>query len=164
MKITKVSYNNRKKVFEMGTSKGDFRFPFAKTDPQPIQGNYVKEVFVDPELGNEAFTYVLQSGDAGSVHVDYVLEYNNDPEYLAELLLYRLTVAARDRLESSSVSKSEIGRSLDTSASQLARLLNPLNTRKNIVPLVSILHMLDCEVELVVRDKRDGKQLIDCIA
>jgi hypothetical protein len=33
-------------------------------------------VFIDAELGGEAFTYVLASGREGTVHVDHVLEYN----------------------------------------------------------------------------------------
>ena len=30
----------------------------------------IAEVFVDPELGREGFTYRLSSGDEGSVHID----------------------------------------------------------------------------------------------
>ena len=31
--------------------------------------------------GREAFTYVLHSGRTGTVHVEQVLEYNQDPTY-----------------------------------------------------------------------------------
>jgi hypothetical protein len=34
---------------------------------------------VDPELGREAFTFRLASGAEGSVPIDAVLEYNEDP-------------------------------------------------------------------------------------
>ena len=43
-------------------------------------------VYVDPELAREAFTFVLASGKEGSVHIDHVLEYNNDPATLRDLL------------------------------------------------------------------------------
>jgi hypothetical protein len=35
---------------------------------------------------------------------------------------------------------------------QLYRLLDPTNTRKSINQLVALLHVLDCDVKLVVED------------
>ena len=161
MKIKSVTYNNRKKAFETKTAKGIFVFPYAKSTPQPRQGDYVSKVYVDKELGNEAFTYVLESGKEGTVHIDHVLEYNREPEYMKNLLLYNLTVAVQERLEDSSLSKREIIRRLGTSAAQLYRLLEPANTRKSIPQLLTLLHLLDCHVELVVKDAR-GKRVADC--
>ena len=43
---------------------------------------------MDEDAGREAFTYVLHSGRTGTVHVEQVLEYNRDPTYLRDLLLY----------------------------------------------------------------------------
>jgi hypothetical protein len=52
----------------------------------------VRESFVDEEAGREGFTRVLASGRSGTVHVEQVLEYNEDPSDLRNLLLYRLTL------------------------------------------------------------------------
>lgn len=57
-------------------------------------------MYVDPELGREGFTYQLSSGAEGSVHIDAVLEYNEDPSYMAELTMYRLTQEARSAVRS----------------------------------------------------------------
>ncbi len=46
-------------------------------------------VSVDEELGREGFTYELESGRQGTVHVEQVLEYNQDPSQLRDQLLYR---------------------------------------------------------------------------
>jgi len=70
----------------------------------------ITELFVDQEPGREAFTYVLQSGRTGTVHVEQVLEYNQDPGYLRDLLLNRLTLEAQKRTAESSLSKREIVR------------------------------------------------------
>jgi hypothetical protein len=113
----------------------------------------VIEIYVDKELGREGFTYVLQSGKQGTVHVEQVLEYNEDPGYLRDALLYRLTLEAQKRIKSSSLSKREIIRRLGTSASQLYRLLDQANNRKSIDQLLSLLHVLDCDVDLLIRDK-----------
>jgi hypothetical protein len=69
------------------------------------------------------------------------------PEYL---LVHKLTVEARHRTESSGLSRRELAHRLRTSVPQPYRLLGPTNTTKSISQLVSLLHVLDCDVELVV--------------
>lgn len=108
-------------------------------------------MYVDEELGHEAFTYELASGEEGTVHIDQVLDYNRDPRYLSDLLLYKLTLVARERVERSRLSKRELIRRLGTSAAQLYRLLDPTNYAKSIDQLVALLSVLDCEVDLIVR-------------
>ena len=90
MKIRTATHNSRKKTFEIRTSTKRLAFPFSKADPAPSLADPVKETFVDAEAGREAFTYVLASGRTGTVHVEQVLEYNQDPSYSRDLLLYRL--------------------------------------------------------------------------
>lgn len=154
MKIRKVEANNRKGEFRVVTYSGDtYVFPYVKAEPQPDSADKVADASVDRELANEAFTYVLESGDEGSVHLDQVLEYNEDPTYLRDLLIYKLTVEARERVEESGLSRRELARRLKTSVPQLYRLLDTTNTRKSINQLVSLLQILDCSVDLVVSDR-----------
>ncbi len=155
MKIRAVRANNHRRAFEVRTRRGELPFPYAAAEPRPSAGDRVAEVHVDPELGREGFTYRLESGAEGSVHVDSVLEYNEDPNALADLLLHRLTVEAVERLERSGFSRREIARRLGTSATQLYRLLDPTNYRKSFHQLLALLHVLGCEVELRVRDRRN---------
>jgi hypothetical protein len=82
----------------------------------------VADAYVDRELANEAFSYVLESGAEGSIHLDQVLEYNEDPTYLRDLLIYKLTVEAERRVEESGLSRRELARRLKTSVPQLYRL------------------------------------------
>jgi len=79
---------------------------------------------VDDEVGGEGFTYRLASGLEGSVHIEQVLEYNEDPSYMRDLLVYRLTLEAQRRVSESSLSKREIIRRLGTSPAQFYRLLD----------------------------------------
>ncbi len=154
MKIKAVERNNRRRVFEVSTRGGAYVFPYAKLEVRPSAKNRIRDLHVDQELGREAFTYVLESGDEGTVHIDQVLEYNQDPDYLTELLLYELTLEAQRRVESSAISKREISRMLGTSAAQLYRLLDQTNYRKSVQQMLRLLYLLDCEVELVVRERR----------
>ena len=52
-------------------------------------------MYVDRELGGEGFSYELLSGKTGTVHAEQVLEYNRDPNYVRDLMLYKLTVEAQ---------------------------------------------------------------------
>lgn len=151
MKIKKVTLNNRKKAFEVTTRSENYQFPYARLEVPPSRENPITRVYVDRELGNEAFTYELESGDEGTVHLDHVLEYNRDPRYMRDQLLYQLTLAAQKQVEASPLSKREIIRRLGTSPSQFYRLLDQTNYKKSIDQMMALLHILDCEVDLVVK-------------
>jgi hypothetical protein len=154
MKILGVEANNRKHVFEVRTSRETLTFPYGKANPAPSSTDRITQVFVDTELGREALTYELASGAEGSVHIDSVLEYNEDPSYMAELTMYKLTQEARKRFERSQLSAREVSRWLGTSSSQLYRLLEPTNYTKSLGQLLSLLYLLGAEVEVTVRDRR----------
>ncbi len=156
MKIRSVKYNNRRKVFDVRTYNKTLIFPYARSDPRPGPDNKVVEVYVDKEIGKEGFTYVLASGEEGTVHIEQVLDYNRDPGYLRDILLYELTLEAGKRIESSALSRREIMRRLGTSAAQLYRLLDQTNYRKSLDQLLSLLNILDCDVDLVVRDRKSA--------
>ncbi|HEX4822939.1 MAG TPA: hypothetical protein VFV19_01365 [Candidatus Polarisedimenticolaceae bacterium] len=151
MKIRSVVANNRRRAFEIHTSKKDWTIPFAKARPAPTANDPVRRVFVDDELGREGFTYFLASGAEGTVHGDQVLEYNRDPGYLRDALLYKLTIEAQKRVTLSRLSRREIIRRLGTSASQFYRLLDQTNYKKSIDQLLSLLQILDCRVDFVVK-------------
>ncbi len=153
MKIRRVKYNNRKKLFEVRVSSKELAFPYAKTDPRPTLEDPVTRVSIDAELGHEGFIYEVQSGGTGTIHVEQILEYNQDPTYLRDLLLYKLTLEAQKRVEATSLSKREIIRRLNTSAAQLYRLLDQTNYTKSVDQLLSLLQVLECDVDLVVRTK-----------
>lgn len=151
MKILSVNANNRKHIFEVRSRHQSLVFPYSRTIPTPSATDRLSQVFVDPELGNEGFTYLLESGVEGSVHIDEVLEYNRDPTYMAELKLYQITQDAKDRFEASGVSVRQRSERLGTSPTQLYRLLDPTNYSKSLRQLFSLLYLLDCELDLEIR-------------
>ena len=156
MKVRRVISNNKKKAFEVKTSSKTFYYPHAMLDHKPSPKNKVSEVYVDKEIGSEGFTYTLDSGDEGTVHMEQVLAYNKDPGYLRDMLLYKLTLESQKRVESSGLSKREIIRRLGTSATQLYRLLDQKNCSKSIDQLLRLFQILDCELDLVIRKKKSA--------
>ena len=154
MRIREVTANNRRKAFEVSMAgRPPLLLPFAQLELPPTTADPVKNVYVDPELGAEGFMYVLESGREASVHGDDVLEYNEDPAYLRDLTLYRLTLEAQKRIDRARLPKREIIRRLRTSPTQLYRLLDQTNYRKSIDHMLRLLQVLDCEVQFVVREK-----------
>ncbi len=153
MKIRKVLLNNRKRAFQVHTATKTYSFPYAKLDRPLSDEDRITRVFVDKEAGREAFTYVLASDREETVHIEQVLEYNQDPHYLRDQLLYKLTLEACKRVEASPLSKREIVRRLGTSATQFYRLTDTTNYSKSLDQMLALLQVLDCDVDVVVRAK-----------
>ena len=154
MKVLNVRANNRRKAFEIETKKRLYFLPYSKLQYPPGSENRIVDVYVDLDIGSEGFTYHLASGLEDTVHMDQVLAYNQDPDYLREMLLYKLTLEAQKRIAKTELSKREIIRRLNTSATQFYRLVDQTNTRKSMGQLLSLLQILDCDVEVVVTDKK----------
>lgn len=150
MKIESVTVDNRRRSFEVRTPARTYPFPYALLRTQPDSKNRITEAFPDEDIGREGFSYRLEDGTADTIHLDAVLEYNQDPAYLNGLLLHRLTVAANNAVAESELSKRELIRRLGTSASQFYRLLDPTNHTKSVGQMLALLHLLGQDVDFVV--------------
>ena len=151
MKARAVVANNRRRAFEVTFSDGrTLPLPYARLEQPPTRENRVAEVYSDPELGHQGVTYVLEDGTEESVPVDAVLDYNRDPGYVRDMLLYRLTLEARRRMESTPLSHREVIRRLGTSPAQLYRLLDPSHRGKTLDRMVELLAVLGYDVRLEI--------------
>lgn len=148
MKIRSLKMNNHKKAFELRTYKNMYEYPYALLDQSTTDGDKIVNAYVDPELGNEAFTYELASGVEDSIHIDRVLEHNREPSYMRDLLLYKLTVEAKKLLASSPVGIRELSRRLGTSPTQIYRILDEENYRKSIDRVFELLSALQCRIDV----------------
>lgn len=162
MKIRSLKTNNHKKAFEIRTYKGTYEFPFAELDTRPTGDDRITDAYIDLELGGEAFTYRLNSGAENSIHIDRVLEYNRDPSYMRDLLLYKLTLEAKRLVKSSPLGIRELSRRLGTSPTQIYRLLDEENSRKSIDRVFELLSVLHCRIDILSSERTDqpGLQLI----
>lgn len=153
MKIRKIVANNRKKCFEILLGKGWMDFPYDRLTPGPTIRDRVQEVYPDLELGREGFTYVLESGKENSVHIDEVLEYNKDPDYLRNQILYQLTLKAQEILKKNKkLPRRTVIRRMGSSPTQFYRLLDQTNYHKTVDQMLKLLGALDCDVDLKFRE------------
>ncbi len=158
MKIESVKLNNRKRAFEIETERGVHSFPYAKADPPPTVADPIVEWFIDDSLARMAVTYRLKSGLEGFVHYEMAFDYNLEPGYMRDLLLFQLTIAAQDSLRSGGLSKREVIRRLGTSPAQLYRLLDQTNYDKSVDKVLELLSVLGCYVEFSVRQEKFQKR------
>lgn len=152
MKIKKVAANNRKRAFEITAARGTYEYPYSRLKPAPGPGTVVKSVASDPEVGHEGFSYRLDSRKEGTVLMDQVLEYSKDPDYLRKMLLFKLTMKAKKRIEELGIKKREVIRRMRTTPTQFYRLLDQKNTGKTIDQMVKLLAALDCPIDLVFEE------------
>ncbi len=151
MKITGVRIDRRRRCFHLDLGrKGVLEFPFARCEPAPVPDDPAVEAFVDPELAREGITFRLASGAEGVILTDQVLDYHSDPDYVRDMLLHRLTVEARQRMDKSRLGVRALGRRLGTSPAQIYRLLDPTNYRKSVDQMLRLLQALDAKVEVTV--------------
>ena len=92
------------------------------------------------------------SGKEDTVLMDRLLDYAKDPEYVRTMILFKLTLKARDRVKELGVSKREVIRRMGTTPTQFYRLMDNDNLNKTIDQMVKLLSALDCSVSFVVEE------------
>ncbi len=155
MKISDVKPNRRSREFSVRAGGRTYLFPYVKLRLQPTQENPVARVYPDPELGCEAFTYALASGEEDTIHMDAVREVNLDPEYLEELLLHRLATAAERGLAESGLGKRQVARILGTSPAQIYRLFDRNSPSKSLGQLLTLLRLANKSVDVTITDSAE---------
>ena len=153
MKVSTVTANARKRSFQIRAGGERYVFPFARLRRPPTSDDPVEDVYPDPDIGEQGFTYRLRSGTEDTVHLDEVRELAQDPEVLQELFLHGLTVEARRGLEESGLGVRQTARLLGTSASQLYRLLDPTNTSKSVGQMLALLHLVGRDVRIQIEER-----------
>ena len=150
MTIDHITWNNRTAEFTIEAGGRALTFPFVKLRLKPTSSNRIVDAFPDSELGNEGFTYQLESGEEDSIHLDALLDFHKDPAYLNGILMHQLTVQALDALKRSSLGRRQLARLLDTSPAQLYRLLDPTDHGKSVGQMLALLNFLGRKVDVVV--------------
>lgn len=153
MIIKDVQISYRKKRVTILTKNGELFLPFHKLRVPPATDNKAVDIFVDKELAKRAISYVLEDGRGDSVHLDAFLEFNHDPEYDKSIHLHKLTVKANEAFHKSALSKTDIAQRLETSRSQLDRILDTSNYKKSIDEVLKLLNVLGFKLEIKVRKK-----------
>ncbi|NJL24043.1 MAG: hypothetical protein HC902_01895 [Calothrix sp. SM1_5_4] len=141
-KFKHVAFDNKKRVFHLEYTSGlKVDCPYSALR---IKGKIV-DAAPDAEVGGSSFYFVLESGKKDYVPYDQPLHINQVPEYAKQQALYEMTKAINEFIRKERVPKRELARRLNTSLSQLARLLDVTNYKKELSRLIEIAAMLNYE-------------------
>jgi hypothetical protein len=141
-KFKKVAFDNKKRIFHLEYTSG------LKIDcPYSALGIHdkVTDAAPDSEAGEHSFYFVLENGKQDYVPYDQPLHIAQVPEYAKEQALYEMTKTINELIRKGKVPKRELARRLNTSMSQLARLLDTTNYKKELSRLIEIAAMLNYE-------------------
>lgn len=141
-KFKTVEFNNKKRVFHLQYTSGlQLECPFSAIG----LNQKVVEAGPDLEAGGHSFFYVLEDGSKDYVPYDQPLHITQHPEYVKEQALYEMTKLINQFIRKEKISKRELARRLHTSPSQLERLLDPTNHKKELSRLIEIAALLNYE-------------------
>jgi hypothetical protein len=157
LKFKQVKPNYKKGVLEIALLEGrkvkNYRLPFAVFRDKKIGSkNRFASIAIDRELGHQAVSFVLEDGSKDDFSADFVLYYC-DPSYHWSPL-NQLKRALKDKLSSHRLSLRVLADALNTSPSQVVRLLQENKASKQIVQLFHLAELAGYQIEFSLKKKR----------
>jgi len=156
-KFKEIKPNYRKNVLEItlqeGKKRKSYTLPFAVFKNVKISGkNRFTSIKIDRELGDQAASFVLEDGSKSDFPADFVLYYC-DPIYHWSPV-NQLKRALKDKISTSRLSVRVIADALDTSPSQVVRLLQENKVSKQIVQLFRLAELAGYQIEFSLKKKK----------
>jgi hypothetical protein len=152
-----IKPNYRKSVLEVtlqeGRKKKKYSLPFAVFRNKKIHSqNRFTSITIDRELGNQAVSFTLEDGSNGDFPADFVL-YHCDPTYDWSPI-NQLKRTLKNSLGASKLSVRVIADALNTSPSQVVRLLQENKGSKQLAQLFRLADLAGYEIEFNLKKKR----------
>ena len=152
----KIQPNYRKRVLEITLGEGrktrKYNLPFAVLNKDIHSKNRFASIAVDRELGGQAASFVLEDGSREDFPADFVL-YHCDPSYDWSPI-NQLKKALKDKLGKSKLSVRVIADALNTSPSQVVRLLEENKASKQLIQLFRLAELAGYQVEFNLKKKK----------
>jgi len=152
----KIQANYRKRVLEITFGEGrktrKYNLPFAVFNKDIHSKNRFASIAIDRELGGQAASFVLEDGSREDFPADFVL-YHCDPSYDWSPI-NQLKKALKDKLGKSKLSVRVIADALNTSPSQVVRLLEENKASKQLVQLFRLAELAGYHVEFNLKKKK----------
>jgi len=141
-KFKAVTFDNKKRVFHLEYASGlKINCPYSSLEIR----EKVVEAAPDHEAGDHSFYFMLENGKKDYVPYDQPLHVVQNPDYIKQQTLFEMTKTINEFIRKEKVPKRELARRLNTSMSQLSRLLDTTNYKKELARLIEIAAMLDYE-------------------
>lgn len=156
-KFKEVKPNYRKNVLDVVLVEGrkvkKYSLPFAVFRDKRINSkNRFVSITIDRELGDQAVSFVLEDGSKGDFPADLVL-YSCDPHYQWSPI-NQLKRALKNKLGASQLSSRVLADALNTSPSQVVRLLSENKASKQMLQLFQLAELAGYQIEFSLKKKR----------
>lgn len=156
-KFKEIKPNYRKNALEITLQEAkktrSYTLPFNVFKGVKISGkNRITSITIDRELSDQAASFVLEDGSKGNFPADFVLYYC-DPTYHWSPV-NQLKRALKDKISTSRLSVRVIADALDTSPSQVVRLLQENKVSKQIVQLFQLAELAGYQIEFSLKKKK----------
>ena len=156
-KFKEIKPNYRKKVLEITLVEGrkakKYNLPFAVFGDKKIRSkNRFASIAIDRELRSQAVSYTLEDGFKGNFPADFVLYYC-DPTYDWSSI-NQLKRALKNQLGKSKLSVRVLADALNSSPSQVIRLLQENKISKQIAQLFRLAELAGYQIEFSLKKKK----------
>lgn len=156
-KFKQIRPNYRRNVLEIvlveGRKAKKYSLPFAVFQNKKISSkNRFASITIDGELGNQAVSFVLEDGSKGDFPADFVLYYC-DPTYDWSPI-NQLKRTLKDKLGTSKLSVRVLADALNTSPSQVMRLLQENRVSKQFIQLIQLAELAGYQIEFSLKKKK----------
>jgi len=155
-RFKKIIPNYRKGVLEIMLQEGRklnrYNLPFAIFSGINMGArNRFTSITIEKELGGQGASYVLEDGTRGDFPADLVLYYS-DPTYQWSPI-NQLKRALKNKIADSNLSFRVLADALDTSPSQVVRLLEEDRASKQLLQLFKLAQVAGYDIEFTLKKK-----------
>jgi len=156
-KFKEITPNYRKSTLDITLQEGkklsQYSLPFAvlKGGKSIGKKNPFVSISIDRELGSQGASYKLEDGTRGDFPADFVLYYC-DPTYDWSPI-NQLKRTLKDRLQASNLSIRVLADALNTSPSQVVRLLEEDHASKQMLQLLQLAELAGYHIEFNLKKK-----------
>jgi len=156
-RFKEIKPNYRKNVLGIilveGRRAKKYSLPFAAfLDKKISSKNRFSSIQIDRELGNQAVSFVLEDGSKGDFPADFVLYYCDSTYDWSPI--NQLKRALKDKLGTSKLSVRVIADALNTSPSQVIRLLEENKVSKQIAQLFRLAELAGYQIEFNLKKRK----------
>lgn len=155
-KFKEIRPNYRRNVFEITLQEGRkvtaYNLPFAVFRNKDIgSGNRVVSITIESESGNQGATFLLEDGSKCDFPADFVLYYC-EPTYDWSPV-NQLKKALKEKLGSLRISIRTLADALNTSPSQVTRLLEENKASRQLVQLFQLAQLVGYQIQFHFKKK-----------
>ena len=157
IRINSIIPNYRKKVLviclQTGRNKKEYNLPFSAFKGMQIgvKNPFIK-ISIEKDLASQSASFILKNGKKGDFHADFVL-YHCEPDYDWSPI-NQLKKTLKDRLNEANISIRLLAKALNTSPSQVERLLEVGKTSKQLLQLSKAAEIAGFHLDFTLKERR----------